>query len=487
MKIKFIKKLKSEKGLLVAPIYKEDLKKTPSIYPDFAKDIIKKLFTKDHLKGKSGESEMVYLGKKGMPEKMLLLCIGEKKMMTASRAKDLGGKIGKHLKAAKIEELTIMWPEELTEFSQMFIEGIMLTQYRFDKYKTKKDKPVSLKVVNILGSKANKECELGFMRAHKISMAVDLTKDLVNFPSNEVDASYIAREARKIAKDNKYKIAIIGEKELKKMEWGALLAVNQGSSKEAKCIVLQYDGGGKKDKPIAIVGKGVIFDTGGVNLKPSGHIETMHQDMAGGAAVLGVFKVLKKLGIKKNVIGVIPAVENVISYDAYRPSDIIKTFSGKTVEVTNTDAEGRLILADAITYAAKLKPESIITIATLTGAVSVALGGRYAGLIGNDDDLIKGLQKAGDAVDDLGWPLPLHADYKKKMDSEVADIRNMDTGSGREAGCSKAAAFLERFVEDNKWCHIDIGGSAFTTDPKPYQGKGATGHGVEMLLKYLES
>jgi len=212
----------------------------------------------------------------------------------------------------------------------------------------------------------------------------------------------------------------------------------------------------------------------------------MHQDMAGCATVLGIFSVLKKLGIKRNVIGIAPIAENLISDKAYRPSDIIKMYSGKTVEITNTDAEGRLVLADAITYATEFEPESIITIATLTGAVGVALGNRYAGLIGNDIPLRKALEKAGREVDDLGWPLPLPSDYKKKMDSKIADMRNADLGSSREAGSSKGAAFLERFVGKNKWCHIDIGGTAYTDDPKDYEGLGATGHSVRMLLNYLD-
>jgi leucyl aminopeptidase len=296
----------------------------------------------------------------------------------------------------------------------------------------------------------------------------------------------MSAEAHKIAKENKYKIAVFGDKELKKMGWGGLLAVNQGSSKEAKVIVLEYDGGSKKEKPIALVGKGILFDAGGYNLKPKDHIETMHQDMAGGAVLLGIFKLLKKLNIKKNLVAVIPIAENLIGGNAYRPSDIIKTLSGLTVEITNTDAEGRLILGDGVTYALQFDPECVITIATLTGAIMVALGDRYAGLMGNDKELINAIKNAGDDVDDLGWEMPIHRDFKKKMDSEIADLKNADLGTSKLAGSQKGAAFIERFVENKKWCHIDIASTAFTHDPKDYEEKGATGAGLRMLLKFLE-
>lgn len=271
------------------------------------------------------------------------------------------------------------------------------------------------------------------------------------------------------------------------MKAGGILAVNQGCQKDPKLLVLQYDGAkDKKEKPIVIVGKGVIFDTGGYSLKPCGAMETMQQDMAGGATVLGIFEVLKKLKIQRNVVGVVPVVENLVNENAYKPSDIITMLSGNTVEVTNTDAEGRLILADSLYYSSKMDPELIISIATLTGAVAVALGDRYAGVLGNNADLMETLKQAGEETDELVWQLPIHDDYSEKMKSKVADFTNYDPGSGRYAGTAKAAAFLEFFVDKKNWFHIDIGGTAFTTDPKDYQTKGATAHGLRVLLRFLE-
>ncbi|MFC1616569.1 M17 family metallopeptidase, partial [Patescibacteria group bacterium] len=425
----------------------------------------------------------------GISSKILLYHMGSIKKYSSKKARIVGANFGKIAQKNKVIELNITILEEMNEFLQELLEGILLTQYKPDKFKTKKKKTEKneLERINLIAEKKTKKFGKAIEKADLIAIGVDYIKDLVNKPSNVIDGEYLAGEARRIAKSNRYKVLDLKEKDLKKMKWGGLLAVNQGAEKEAKCIILEHNGGPKKERPIVIVGKGVIFDSGGYNIKPTKYIETMHQDMGGAAIVMGLFEVMKDLGIKKNVIGVMPIAENLVSDRAYRPSDVITMYSGKTVEITNTDAEGRLILADAMTYAAKFKPESIITIATLTGAVSVATGCRYSGLIGNDIKLRRSLQKAGKKVDDLGWPLPLHQDYKKKMNSEIADIRNCDIGSSSDAGSSKGAAFLERFIEKNKWCHIDIGGTAFTSDPKPYQTKGATAHGFRMLLEYLSS
>lgn len=490
MKIKIQNKITSTDGLLIVPVFKESLKKLPSIFPKSIKDFITSLTKNKEFEGKRGELVSTYFEKKGLPNKLLVIGLGEKDKYKSRYSRRIGGTIGKYAKSKKAEEISIVLLPEISKHGQEFLEGIKLGQYQMDLLKTnskKKTKKYELKKLNIISNDKSKELKKACERGEMIADASDLVRDLVNLPSNIVDANYMAREARKIAKENRYKIVVYGDKELKKMKWGGLLSVNQGAAKEARCVVLQYDGAkNKREKPVVIVGKGVIFDTGGYNLKPTGHMETMHQDMAGGATVLGVFNLLRKLKVRKNVIGIIPLAENLVNAKAYRPSDIITMYSGKTVEITNTDAEGRLILADGLSYGTKFKPQSMISIATLTGAVSVALGNRYAGLISNDKELRKKIQKAGKRVDERGWPLPIINDYRKKMDSKVADIRNYDKGSGRYAGASKAAGFLERFVGENKWCHVDIGGTAFTDDPKEYQTNGATAHGLRMLIRFLE-
>lgn len=487
MKIKIHNKVKSSKGLLVVICSSEDLKKTPSLWPLGVKNFASKCQKTEEFKAKKSENCSTFTTK-SLPEKLVLIGIGKKKNFNIRASLEIGGEIGKLCKASKKTGLSLIIPNSLEQFAPKIIQGIKMSIYKTDSYKTfdKKKKDYQLDIIEIVvtnGKGIKSEVE----KALIIAEAVEYVRDLVNSPANKVNTDFLANSAKLIAKKKNYKIRILEEKDLKKQKWGALLAVNQGSEIPAKCIVMEYEGAkNKNSKPLALVGKGIVFDSGGYNLKPTNHIETMHQDMAGAAVVLGVFSVLSELGINKNIVGIIPVAENMINSRSYRPSDIIIGLSGKTIEVTNTDAEGRLILSDAITYATKLNPEKIITIATLTGAVMVALGDRYSGVMGNKK-LRSALIKAGNAVDDLGWPLPLHRDFKKKMDSKIADVRNTDTGTSRLAGSSKGGAFLGKFIEKNEWCHIDIGGTAFTSDPKPYETKGATAAGLRMLLKYLES
>jgi len=482
MKIQVKRKLVVKKSVLIVPIFKDQPKKLPKFFPKEVKTFLSQLEgTKDFL-GKENQSETTYVESKDFSGKIIVIGLGEQKKYNKKKAREIGATIGKTINSGKAANSFLLLLDEMEVSSYEFIEGVLMSEYRIDSLKTKKIKKEKEKTLSIISGKNFTE---DVKKAQVVVDGLNYTKDLVNKPANIVNANYFAKDARKLARENGYKVAIFGDKELKKMKWGLLLAVNQGSEGEAKCVVLEHKGGKKNEKPIVIVGKGIIFDSGGYNLKPTRYIETMHQDMAGGGTVMGLFKVLKKLGIKKNVIGIIPLAENMIDNKAYRPSDILKSYSGKTVEITNTDAEGRLVLADGITYGIGFKPKLIITIATLTGAVGTALGNRYAGLLGNDVEAIKAMQKAGSEVDELGWTLPLPSEYKKRLNSKLADMRNHDLG--REAGCSLGAAFLERFVEKNKWCHIDIGGTAFTEKPKVYQQMGATGHGYKMLLEFLEN
>ncbi len=492
MKINLHTRIKAKDGILLVPVFSdelENLKNLPDIYPDFVKEFITKRVKNNEFKAKKGEIISTYLEEKSLPEKLTIVGFGEREKYKSLTARTVGAKIGKYLRKEKKDSLSFILQKDLYKYWRELFEGGEMAQHRIDKYKTPEkdeDNHYELKTLDLIAETKNKKLLEEIKKAELLSSGVAYVKNLVNSPSNEIDADYFEKEGRKLARKNRYKVAVFRNKELKKMGWGGLLAVNQGSDKDARCVVLEYRGGNRKDKPIVIVGKGVIFDTGGYNLKPTRFIETMHQDMAGAATVMGLFNILRKLGIKKNVVGIIPLAENLISAKAYKPSDVITMLSGKTVEITNTDAEGRLLLADGMTYADNFKPQNIITIATLTGAVSVALGNRYAGLMGNDLKLRKDLQKAGKAVDDLGWPLPIHPDFKKKLDSKVADMMNCNI-SNRGAGAQEGAAFLERFVGKNKWCHIDIGGTAFTDSPKEYEQTGATASGLRMLVQYLES
>lgn len=491
MNIKINRKIKSDTGFLVLPVFREEISKFPSAYPQQAKSFFEKRVKNKEFKGAKGDIVDTYLDEKNLPPRVMMVGFGGKGKFSSKKARRIGGLIGKFIKENKTVEMTVVMLEIVAEYAEEFVEGLKMSQYKIDKYKTcKKQKcpTYELEKLEIVVGKEPKNFAAMLKKGDMTAEAIHYIRDLVNGPSNIVNTEFMVQEARKMTKENDYKIAVFGNKELKEMKWGGLLAVNAGSSKEAKCIVLEHDGGSKKEKPIVLVGKGVMFDSGGYNLKPRNHIETMHQDMAGAAVVLGIFKLLKKLGIKKNVIGVIPVAENMVNEKAYRPSDVITMYSGLTVEITNTDAEGRLIVADGVTYATELNPDCIVTLATLTGAVKVALGDRYSGIMGNDLNLRTELYKAGRQVDDLVWPLPMHRDFKKKIDSKVADITNADFGTASWAGAQKGAAFIERFTKKNKWCHIDIGGTAFCEDiPQEFETKGATGHCLRLMIKFLEN
>lgn len=496
MDIKINKKIKSSKGLLILPFFREDIGKNtgkfPEDYPKLLKPFFEKRVKKGEFLGKKGEIIATYLDDKILPPKAAFVGFGKKEKFNSKKARRIAGVIGKFLKKGKITEAAVIMPQIVAKFAEEFVEGIKMSQNKIDKYKTcEKGKcpTYELEKLEIVTDKELENVGKAARKGDLIAETVHYARDLVNGPSNIVNSEYMATEAKKLARENGYKIAVFGNKELEAMNWGGLLAVNAGSPQEAKCVVLEYDGApDKKEKPIALVGKGIMFDSGGYNIKPRNHIENMHQDMAGAAVVFGIFKLLKKLKIRKNIIGIVPIAENMVNEKAYRPSDIITMYSGITVEVTNTDAEGRIVLADGVTYATELNPDCIITLATLTGAVKVALGDRYAGVMGNDLNLRKKLYIAGRQTDDLVWPLPMHRDFRRKLKSEVADINNGDVGTASWAGAQKGAAFVERFVKGNKWCHVDIGGTAFCDDiPQEFEAKGATGHCLRMMVRFLEN
>ncbi len=487
MKTIFSKKLGNKKGLIIVPIFKDDIKKINREYPLEIKNFIKERIAEKEFKGNLGEKVFTYLKSKQLPSKLLLLGLGKKGNYNIEKALKTGGHIGKHAQSVRTKQISIFLLKEMEEYAKNLTEAIKISQYEENKHKTKiKSSKVFLEKTEIITKNDSKNLKNDINTGALIAEGIEFTKDLVNLPSNEIDSKYFEKTAREISRKNRYKITVLSNKQLEKIKAGGILAVNQGSEEDAKMIVMEYKGAkNKKEAPIVLIGKAIIFDTGGYNLKPTGYIETMHQDMAGGATILGIFKMLKKLGIQKNVIGIIGATENLINEKAYRPSDIITMLSGDTVEIVNTDAEGRLILADCISYVlkSKINPQSIITIATLTGSIAIALGQTYAGLFGNNERLTHQLKKAGEETYELFWEMPIHKDFKNSMKSKVADLRNHD--GTRYAGASTAAAFLQNFVKKNKWSHIDIGGTAFLEKPKTYAGKGATAYGFKSLIQFL--
>ncbi|MFW2405100.1 MAG: leucyl aminopeptidase [Gammaproteobacteria bacterium] len=333
----------------------------------------------------------------------------------------------------------------------------------------------------LAGSGKAADLRKGLKRGAAIGAGMRLSRELGNLPANVCTPSHLAATAKKIARGNdKLKVEVLGEAEMKKLGMGSLLSVTAGTVEPAKLIVMRYSGAAKKKAPIALVGKGVTFDTGGISLKPGAAMDEMKFDMCGAATVLGCMEAIATLKLPLNVIGCVPACENMPSGIATKPGDVVTSMAGKTIEVLNTDAEGRLILCDALTYVQKYKPRAVIDIATLTGACLVALGKHRSGLLSNSDKLAKALQKAGDNADDPAWRLPLGDEYRELLKSNFADLANI---GGRYAGTITAGCFLAEFVKDVDWAHLDIAGTAWLTGPK----KGSTGRPIPLLLEYLDS
>jgi len=307
---------------------------------------------------------------------------------------------------------------------------------------------------------------------------MSLTKDLGNLASNICTPTYLAKQAKDLAKAHKLKATVLDEKDMEKLGMGSLLAVARGSEQPAKLIVLEYQGLAKKDNPVVLVGKGVTFDTGGISLKPAAEMDEMKFDMSGAASVLGTMLATAELKLPINLIGIIPATENMPSGKATKPGDVVTSMSGQTIEILNTDAEGRLILCDALTYAERYNPKLVIDIATLTGACVIALGNFTTGLLSNDEQLAQELLAAGEQAADKAWQLPLGDDYQELLKSNFADIANI---GGRAAGTITAACFLSRFTKKYRWAHLDIAGTAW----KSGKDKGSTGRPVPLLMQFL--
>jgi leucyl aminopeptidase len=367
-------------------------------------------------------------------------------------------------------------------FIGYFLHGLKLKSYEFNKYKTKKETRIIS--VNIFGKK-NKPSTQNQLKFKALEEGTFYARDLVSEPGNILHPDEYAKRINSLRKDG-LKINIYDEKKLKKMGMNALLGVGMGSIRGSYLVTMEWNGAKNNSKPIAFVGKGVTFDTGGYSLKPARFMEDMTYDMAGSAAVVGLMKSLALRKAKINAVGVVGLVENMVSGDAQRPGDIVKSFSGKTIEVLNTDAEGRLVLADALTFTEKkFKPKFMVDLATLTGAIIVSLGSEYAGLFSNDDKLSKQILSAGEKVEEKLWRMPLHKNYDKLMNSKNADMQNINYVGG--AGSTTAAQFLQRFIlNKTPWAHLDIAGMAFSKYGGALNSGGATGFGVRLLNKLIE-
>jgi len=354
--------------------------------------------------------------------------------------------------------------------------------YRFDELKSKKEtvrRPLRKLILAVPSRRDLTEGEHAVLEGMAIAEGMHLAKDLANLPGNLCTPTYLAEQAVQMAEEyDTMRAEVLDEAQMEELGMGALLSVAKGSEQPAKLIVLEYRGAGEDDKPVVLVGKGLTFDAGGISLKPAQHMDEMKYDMCGGAAVLGTLKAVAELELPLNVVGLVPSAENLPDGRANKPGDIVTSMSGQTIEILNTDAEGRLILCDALTYAERFNPDVVIDVATLTGACVIALGREASGLLGNNSPLVNDLLGAGRESGDRAWELPLFEEYQDQLKSNFADMANV---GGREAGAITAAAFLSRFTKKYRWAHLDIAGTAWISGDK----KGATGRPVPLLTRYL--
>ena len=447
------------------------------------------LFEASGATGKRGEFLLVpNTGMDGLAaEALLLVGVGDRGEADADTCRRAIGRVASKL--AKRKRVATTLPQivrgRLAEDAiQATVEGLVLGSHRFDRYKSSHDgRATALEEVEILGAAKTdaRAARTAIRRGEVIAESQAWARDLVNTPALDLPPAELAREAQKMAKQVGLTCKIWTEAELKKGGFGGILGVGQGSVRPPRLIELRYAGGGK-GAPIAFTGKGIAFDSGGLSIKDSAGMEWMKSDMGGAASILGTMRAIALLEPKVNVIAAIPSAENMPSGSAIRPGDVLHHRGGKTSEVLNTDAEGRLVLADALAYLAEQEPRVIIDTATLTGACMIALGSDVWGAMGNDPDLIQDVLDAGDAAGEPGWELPMHEPYRKLIDSDIADIKNIGK---RYGGAITAAMFLREFVGDTPWVHLDIAGPAFSDRVGDYWPKGATGSPVRTLVRYV--
>lgn len=446
----------------------------------------------EDFKGKEGQAQLFYTNK----HRIILCGLGKKENMKVEKLRIAVNTVIKKAKSLKIKKIAIeilndeSAPGGFEEIASAETVGCILGNYYFGKYYTKKEKKEGSVIKEVvffadkkLTETSSKELEKGVKTGTILGNATNLARDLGNEPSNFLyPESYcdliVERSASK-----KYTTEVLNLEDLQKLGMGGVLEVARGSKREPRFLIMRYNGGEEGEQPYVVIGKGVTFDSGGISIKPGAGMANMKMDMCGSAAAVGTLEAVSQLGLKINVIGLIPMVENMPDGYAFKPGDVITAYNGKTIEIDNTDAEGRLILADALSYATQFKPKSVIDMATLTGAVVVAIGNVASALMSNDQELADKLIKAGHHTYDRVWQLPLWDEYDKLIDSDIADVKN--SGTGRQAGTIVAGMFLKRFIGDYPWAHIDVAATAMRDSAQDYNPKYSTGAGVRLVTQYL--
>lgn len=472
----------------------EDRKKLAGVALQIDKQtdgLISELIVNHDFEAKPSQISVIYTRGLLPAKRIALVGLGKESEFNLEKLRIAFAKVMQHLRNLNIKEAatSIDWsliPNAKDKIAQAVAEGALLGLYQFTSFKTIDRKDLkNMERLNIISEeKGFSLIEATVKKAQVITQAVYFTRDLVSAPGNEMTPAILAKKAQGIATRKNVSCKVLDKAKMKELGMNSLLGVASGSNQEPKFIILEYTGDGKNAAPIALVGKGLTFDSGGICIKPAEKMDEMKSDMSGGAAVMGAIMAAAELRLTLNIVGLIPATENMPSGTAYKPGDILKSYSGKTIEVINTDAEGRLILADALAYASKYKPAAIIDVATLTGACIIALGDDVIGMLGTDDKLKSEINKAAQATGELVWELPLWESYHELIKSDIADYKN---SGGRAAGTITAAAFLSKFVGDFPWVHLDIAGPAWTEKDKTYIPKGASGVTVRLLVEFLRN
>jgi leucyl aminopeptidase len=447
---------------------------------------IRELLRSGDMQGKMGSTRLLY-GVRGVAaERVLLVGLGREKEFGEKQYRDCARaalaaiqETGARDACLYFAELQVPGRDAAWKASQLVLAAADVA-YRFDRMKSKKgeDRPLVHVSISAASKRDAAALEHGMREGRAIAAGTALARDLGNLPANVCTPTYLAEASMKLGREWKLAVEVLERKDMEKLGMGSLLSVTKGSHEPPKFVILRYSGGGKKDSPVVLVGKGITFDTGGISIKPSAEMDEMKFDMCGAASVLGTLRAAAELGLKLNVVGLVPTCENMPGGAATKPGDIVTSMSGQTIEILNTDAEGRLILADALSYAERFEPQAVVDIATLTGACVVALGHVCSGLFSNKDNLAHELQAAGAESRDRVWRLPLWEDYQEQLKSNFADFANI---GGRAAGSVTAACFLSRFARKYDWAHLDIAGTAWKSGKK----KGATGRPVPLLTTFL--
>jgi leucyl aminopeptidase len=428
-------------------------------------------------------------------ERVLLVGLGKRDELTLERLRRAGGVAAKQALKLRVRRLaSLMHHAELVadritprEAGRAVAEGLVLGGYRFVEMKTESDDMApAIDEVALLEKVEEKAAELedGVRVGAVVARGECLARTLGNLPGNVATPSYLAETAQRIADDFGMACTVLGRNELEAEGMRTLLAVAQGSDQEPKLIILEHRRGAEGEQPVVLLGKGLTFDAGGISIKPAAGMEEMKFDMCGGAAVLGAMQAIGELGVRANVIAMVPASENLLSGAAVKPGDIVRSHLGKTIEIINTDAEGRLILADALSYLRRFEPAAVVDAATLTGACVIALGHHNSAVMGNDEDLIAALRQAGERTGERVWPMPMDAEYRELLKSDYADVKN---SGGRPGGAITAGWFLREFVGDFSWAHLDVAGTASGDGKLPYQVKGATGVPTRLFVEWVMS